>query len=71
MANEDPIDIVILTVLPEEYNAVHSLLINPTKDPGKPRSPNNFAWVKGEIPYERNSYRVVLGLSGNPGVIRT
>ncbi|MDD1725206.1 MAG: NACHT domain-containing protein, partial [Methanospirillum sp.] len=70
MADVEPIDIAILTILPEEYNAVHSLLINPTKISGTPKNPNNFAWVTGEILYEDTSYRVVLGLAGNPGVIQ-
>lgn len=70
MSDDDTIDIAILTILPEEYNAVKSLLNNPIKYPGNPKSPNNFAWVKGEIPHEHTSYRVVLGLTGNPGVIQ-
>ena len=70
MSDDEPIDIAILTILQEEYNAVLSLLDNPPREPGTPGNPNNFAWVKGKIPYNDTSYRVVLGLTGNPGVIQ-
>jgi len=60
-------DIVILTVLPEEYESVRRKLenrVSPTL-----LKPNMYAWILGEIPSRRfgKSYSVALGMTGRAG----
>jgi nucleoside phosphorylase len=61
------IDIVILTVLPEEYQAVKSKLSNCVSLDNT--RPNMYAWVTGEIDSTRfnRPYSVALGMTGRPG----
>lgn len=59
-------DIVILTVLPEEYEAVRSKLTPP--DVARHVIPNPYAWEIGEIKNERGgSYLIALGMLGQAG----
>jgi tetratricopeptide (TPR) repeat protein/nucleoside phosphorylase len=64
----DEVDIAIVTVLPEEYAAVHSRLTRPTLFQGAGK-PAPYAWTLGEIPLAdgRGAYRVVLAMAARPG----
>ncbi len=64
-----PVDLVILTIIREEYRAVLGKLASPRLVPGDERRPNRFAWVMGEIPSSRwgEPYRVILAMSGEAG----
>src|SRR5262245_54900205 len=73
-ANTRPIpsqvDIAIVTILPEEYDAVKRLLKNVRRDPGTKEHPNQYAWVVGEIEAAQGGmYQVVLAMTVNPGNI--
>lgn len=63
------IDVAVVTVLPEEYNAVRALLSEERRAPRTTSEPNAFAWSTGVIPAKdgSGSYRIVLALSGRPG----
>jgi len=69
MANHLIADITILTVLPEEYKAVHDRLVNPLPAPPSTSTPNLYAWVIGEVPsaQRQTSYSVALGMIGRAG----
>jgi nucleoside phosphorylase len=66
---EAQIDIAIITVVPEEYIAVHSRLENTQRYPGTVDGVNPYKWETGEIQSNQASYRVVLAFSGSQGVI--
>jgi nucleoside phosphorylase len=63
------VEIVILTVLHEEYQAVRLRLSNPRPVPIKEAYSDLYAWISGEIPSANNSepYSVVLGMTGRAG----
>lgn len=64
----EAVDIVIITILQEEYEAVRQRLKNVRRDPGTEEQPNLYAWMRGEIErVEGGSYRVVLAMAGSPG----
>ena len=69
MSNEQTVDVVILTVLPEEYQAVYSRLSNLHSAPASASVPNLYAWVHGEIPNPESgkSYSIALGMTGRAG----
>lgn len=61
-------DILILTVLPEEYAAVLSQLADARLVAGTPDAPNTHAWRLGHIAREEGGlYRVALALVGGGG----
>ncbi len=61
------IDVAILTVLPEEYQAVYRRLKNPQIDPGT-SGPNIYAWATGEANcINGGSYRIAVGMMGRAG----
>ncbi len=61
-----PVDIVILTVLPQEYDAVYDQLGN--VKPYRRNMPNPYTWVIGEIPCNGGgSFSVALGKTGQAG----
>ncbi len=63
-----PVDIAIITVLPEEYGAVLRRLSRVAPDPGSASFPNRYAWTRGEVEsaFDR-PYRVVVALAGEAG----
>ena len=71
-AGEPTVDIAILTVLPQEYRAVHDRLVNPRSAPTSASTPNLYAWVLGEIstPKSGEPYSVALGMLVRPGTNR-
>lgn len=65
-------DIAILTVIPEEYEAVIASLssygCNTEHDPGSATVPNLFGWVTGDLTGDRGHvYRIVVGIVVKPG----
>jgi nucleoside phosphorylase len=65
-----PVDIAIITILPEEYGAVLRQLSRVVPDPGSASFPNRYAWALGEVEsaFDR-PYRVVVALAGEAGEI--
>ena len=63
-----PVDIAIITTLPEEYEAILCRLTNSKRFLGSPHDRNVSAWQLGEVIYEATGepYRVVLALSSGP-----
>jgi nucleoside phosphorylase len=67
-----PVDILLVTVLPEEYGAVLRLLSNPAPVQGKPDAPTLYGWRTGTIPRAQGgAYRVVLAMTGQAGTVRS
>ncbi len=66
MTNTAPVvDVAILTVLPEEYQAVLNRLVNPRRAPPVPHYRNLYNWQLGSIPTSNgNAYSVILGMQG-------
>jgi nucleoside phosphorylase len=66
---QPPIDVVILTVREEEYQAVCQQLQNLQTLPGTQKAPNLYAWKTGTVlpqDYEA-AYRVAVGMTGRAG----
>jgi nucleoside phosphorylase len=62
------VDVAIVTILPEEYEAVKRRLKNVRRDPGTKDQPNQYAWVVGEIEAaHEGTYQVVLAMTVNAG----
>jgi len=63
-----PADIVIATVLPEEYEATSRILGNPPLLPGTAGAPNVYAWRLASVHSGRyrSPFRIVLVLCGEP-----
>ncbi len=62
------VDIGIVTILPEEYAAVHAQLRAPRHEPGTPSSPNPYGWELGWIEQAGGgAFRIVLALAGRAG----
>ncbi len=67
-APHDPVDILLLTVIPEEYAAVHAILENATAVDGTDDEPNLYGYRRGIISRASGGhYRVVLALVGAAG----
>lgn len=64
-----PVDVAIITILEEEYNAVYRLLKWPRRVTGTAEMGNQHSWVIGEIdaPDFGVPYTVVLAMSPRPG----
>jgi nucleoside phosphorylase len=71
----DPVDIAIITALPEEYEAVRGKLRDPTPAPPETtrQFPNLYSWVLGTIPKASGDgyHRVVLAVAGQSGNLRS
>ena len=70
----DAVDVAIITVLEEEYEAVRNLLSDwATVPPDGGQYPNVYGWITGTIPKAdgKGAYRVVVALAGSSGNIRT
>ena len=67
MDTQPTIDVVILTVLLEEYQAVHQRLDHCSGLPAQ--APDLYAWELGHIPSSAygSAYSVALGMIGRPG----
>lgn len=67
--NKITVDIVILSALPEEYQAVCSRLTNSRQAPGSLSNTNLYAWELGEILHQETGrpYSVAVGLTGRAG----
>ncbi len=64
----DTADILIVTVLPEEYRAVLDQLTAARPVPGTHDAPNTHAWRFGTLPREGGgAYKVALALAGGAG----
>ena len=66
------VDIAILTVIPEEYDAVISSLAaygcKTELDPGTATMPNLYGWVTGDLAGSNGQiYRVSVGMVVRPG----
>jgi nucleoside phosphorylase len=63
------VDIAIMTIIPEEYEAVLALLDDHEAAPASKTKPNTYAWRVGRISRDGadRSYRVVVGLAGRAG----
>ena len=64
------IDIAIITILPEEYDAVRGQFDRLFAAPSATDRPNLYAWCIGEIdtPNHAKPYKVILTLADNPGI---
>ena len=71
MQNDLTVDIVIMTVLPEEYNAICSQISSMTSLKGTLSFPDMYAWKLGELFCDRynRAYRVAVGIMGRKGTI--
>jgi nucleoside phosphorylase len=65
----EKVDVAILTVLPDEFNAVCGKLTDVESWPGTAEMPNLYAWRLAVIPRvgTQDSYRVALGMTGRAG----
>lgn len=65
------IDVAIITVLPEEYQAVKQMFTKTTPYSPKNKIPNLFAWEFCELSCEKYSlpYSILLANTGKPGTI--
>lgn len=67
------VDVVILTVLEEEYLAISNQLQDVRNQPGTRQSPNIYAWKTGIVfskAYNGN-YRVMFGMTGKAGNLQS
>lgn len=60
-------DVVILTILPEEYLAVCDKLIDLQPAPRRSDHADVYAWKTGRIPSGENAYSVAVGMMGRAG----
>jgi nucleoside phosphorylase len=66
------VDIAVVTVLDQEYSAMHRHLESPARINGTRDAPNQYSWVVGTITSElQGAYRVVLALgkTGNENAL--
>jgi|WetSurMetagenome_2_1015567.scaffolds.fasta_scaffold02503_8 tetratricopeptide (TPR) repeat protein/nucleoside phosphorylase len=63
------VDVVILTVLQEEYDAICSKLIDLHRWPGNENNPNLYAWQIGIVSFldQGTNYSVAIGMTGRAG----
>lgn len=70
LAPPDQVDILLITVLPDEYAAVLRVLSNARQVPGTPDAPNLYGWRLGTIARTYGgAYRVALALTGSAGTV--
>ncbi len=69
MHHIQPVDIVILTVLKEEYDAICNLFPKATDVIGEVNNPNLNAWKIGDVYSSRykKSYKIAIGMAGRVG----
>ena len=63
------LDVVILTVLKEEYDCICNRLAEPGLPPGLDSTPNLYAWQSGNVFCQnfQSDYRIAVGMIGRPG----
>jgi nucleoside phosphorylase len=64
---DSTVDVVILTVLPEEYDAVCSKLSGLRNAPLIATHPNIYAWKLGKLPSANSAYTIAVGMMGRAG----
>ena len=66
-------DIVILTILPEEYNAICTKIFNIGPPPRTHLMANRYAWKFGEVHCKKykGAYTVAVGMIGRAGTIQS
>lgn len=66
-------DVIILTVLEEEYNSICKRLSEPGQPPSMGSVPNLYAWRSGNVFCKsfNSNYRIVVGMIGRPGTTQT
>jgi nucleoside phosphorylase len=66
---QSSVDIVILTALPEEYQAIGAHLTDLHPPLGTETTPNLYAWQLGVVPRagKDGTYRVAVGMTGRAG----
>jgi nucleoside phosphorylase len=69
--SESYVDVAILTVLPQEYQAVCDKITNLRPAPPRPKHPNMYSWQVGEVPYKNGAYSVAVGIIVRPGTIKS
>lgn len=66
----DHVDILIVTVLPDEYAAMLRMLSNARPVQGTPDNPTLYGWRLGTIAHDHGgAYRVALALTGRAGTV--
>lgn len=63
------VDVVVLTVLQEEYYSICNRLAEPGLPPGLDSTPNLYAWQSGNVFCQnfQSDYRIAVGMIGRPG----
>jgi nucleoside phosphorylase len=63
------VDVALITILPEEYQAVLKQLDHQEDAPRRQKQPNRHAWVLGDVlsPTYRHPYRVIVAMAGQAG----
>lgn len=61
------VDVVIVTVLPEEFHAVHRKLGHAEKVQGSVNVPNLYNWHIGQVSCAHTHYLVAVGMQGRSG----
>ncbi len=64
-------DIAIITVLPEEYQAICGKIENLQPAPQRNSQPNLYAWRVGIIPYSDGAYSAAVGMMGRAGTVES
>ena len=64
-----PVDLAVLTILPEEFDAVRRLLNSPILESGSASHPNMYQWTCGTVQPSRFTlpYRVAVAMIGRAG----
>src|SRR5215216_4095036 len=65
------VDIAIMSVIPEEYDAVITCIPDISDAPSSLASPNIYGWKLGKIPTKegKSAYSIVVGLTARVGGI--
>jgi nucleoside phosphorylase len=68
-SGDEPVDVALVTIIPEEYAAVLACLDQHWHPAGTGESPNQYGWQLGEITarHVQKPYRVVVALASQAG----
>ncbi|ARO86656.1 hypothetical protein EBAPG3_002055 [Nitrosospira lacus] len=66
-SSQSSVDVVILTVLPEEFNAVCTKVVDLKQAPSRKHQPNLYAWQTAKIKSDKGDYSVAIGMMGHAG----
>ncbi len=64
-------DVAILTILPEEYEAVCGKIANLQPDPPRREHANLYAWKVGQVGAGAKTYSVAVGMMGRAGTLES